>query len=106
VEPRQKNFVAYSGATLFKPGIEELEKHFDIRLSTKSETELGELMVGLDQKIGAKSYLISLDDGDIFFHSKDVSKVFPTHHTGVADMSGVGNAIISVAGLSLTLGLK
>ena len=106
VDPRQKNFFAYSGATLFKPGIEELEKHFDIRLSTKSETELGELMVGLDQKIGAKSYLISLDDGDIFFHSKDVSKVFPTHHTGVADMSGVGNAIISVAGLSLTLGLK
>ena len=106
VDPRQKNFFAYTGATLFKPGIEELEKHFDIRLSTKSETELGELMVGLDQKIGAKSYLISLDDGDIFFHSNSISKVFPTHHTGVADMSGVGNAIISVAGLSLTLGLK
>ena len=106
VDPRQKNFFSYSAASLFKPGVEELEGYLDVRLTNKNEEELGELMNKLHEEIGAEKYVVSLDHGDILYHSGNISKVFPTHHTGIADMSGVGNAIISVAGLSLTLGLK
>ena len=106
VDPKSKNFFSYKGATLFKPSIAELEANFAGNPNSNDEAQILEIIESLDKKIKAKNYLISFDGGDIFFYSDQCSKLFPTHHTGVADMSGVGNAIISVAGLALTLGLK
>ena len=106
VDPKYKNFFAYEGATLFKPAIEELEKALKVTLSTKHEAELIALFDQLDSKVNSKIYLVSLEDGDLFVHANGISTTYKTHQTGVADMSGVGNAIISVAGLCLALGLK
>jgi len=106
VDPRHKNFFAYEGATLFKPYLDELETTMHTKLSTGREESLKELIEVLTKKTSAEKYLISLDDGDIFFHSKQLSGIFPTYHTGIADMSGVGNAIISIAALGLSLNLE
>ena len=106
VDPKSNNFLSYEGVTLFKPRISELEKYVSGNLVAGNEQQLKESIESLHQKIKADSYLVSLDGGDIYFHSPNLSRVFTTHHTGIADMSGVGNAIISIAGLGLTLGLK
>lgn len=106
VDPKSKNFLSYEGATLFKPRMNELINFSEGGLDNGNEDQIKSSIERLDKKIKAKNYLVSLDGGDIYFHSNKLSKLFATHHTGIADMSGVGNAIISVAGLGLTLGLK
>ena len=105
VDPRSTNFFSYAGATLFKPKIKDLETQFGNSVAIESEEGMREVIKALDKKIQAKSYLISLRGGDIYYHSDNISRMFSTYHTGVADMSGVGNTIISIAGLGLSIGL-
>ena len=106
VDPKSKNFFLYEGVNLFKPRISELEKYVSRNLVAGNEDQLKESIENLHSKIKADNYLVSLDGGDIYYHSSKSSSIFSTHHRGIADMSGVGNAIISIAGLGLTLGLK
>ena len=106
VDPKSKNFLSYVGVTLFKPRMDELAKYVEGNTRGETDSQVRATIEQLHTKIRAKNYLVSLDGGDIFFHSDDLSQLFATHHTGVADMSGVGNAIISIAGLGLTLGLE
>jgi len=105
VDPRQQNFESYKGVTLFKPGVPEMEKAIGSTIDERSEKDLKEALKKVDEKIKANCYLISLDDGSILYQSKKHSFKTPPFITGVSDMSGVGNAIISIAGLALVVGL-
>ena len=105
VDPRQQNFESYKGVTLFKPGVPEMEKAISATIDERNESSLKDAIEQVDKKIGADSYLISLDDGSIFYQSEKHSFKTPPFITGVSDMSGVGNAVVSVAGLSKMIGL-
>lgn len=105
VDPGSQNFDSYTAVSLFKPSILEMEKVIGSSIDERDEQVLKQALLEVDEKIGAGCYLISLDDGSIFFQSGDYSFKTPPFITGVSDMSGVGNAVLSLAGLCLAAGL-
>ncbi|GAB4240827.1 MAG: D-glycero-beta-D-manno-heptose-7-phosphate kinase [Ekhidna sp.] len=106
VDPKQRNFLNYEGANLFKPNVSDLENMNDQKLDLRSAENLDKVINKLGKSVKADNYIVSLDGGNIYFKSSNGGKVYPSHQKGVADMSGVGNAVISIAGLGLTLGLE
>jgi len=105
VDPKSQNFLSYKGATLFKPGLSELEGTSKEKIDIKRAEGLKKAVDKIDQQIGAGNYILSLEGGDTYYQSKELSEIYPSHHSGISDMAGVGNAVISVAGLGLTMDL-
>lgn len=106
VDPKKQNFLSYQGVTLIKPGISELESFVQDSIDFQHISSIENALSKLHETIGAANYLLSLDGGDIFYRSEEWSKKFRSTQTGVADMAGVGNAIISIAGMGLALKLE
>ncbi len=104
-DPREQNFLSYEGVSIFKPSITELEEFLDLKINVLNKDSLADAVSLLKDKIHADNYIISLDSGDIFYHSKELTELLPSYQTGISDMSGVGNTIISIAGLGLSIGL-
>ena len=103
VDPKEENFLAYREVSLFKPGLSELSKYVKDELDLKKESLLEKALNRLHEEVNAANYIVSLEGGDIFLRSVQKSQLYYTRHSGVSDMSGVGNAVISIAGLGLTL---
>ena len=105
VDPSQQNFDSYKGVALFKPSVQEMEKATKTAIDERDENDLKKAIKSIDKQIGADSYLISLDDGSIFYQCKEHYFKTPPFITGASDLSGVGNAVVSIAGLLLETGL-
>ncbi len=105
-DPRQQNFLTYEGVSIFKPDVAELEKYLNESIDLDNEASMIKALKALDEKIHAENYILSLDSGDIFYYSKDLKDLFPSFQTGISDMSGVGNTVISIAALGLSVGLS
>lgn len=105
-DPKQKNFLSYEGVNLFKPSLSELDSLNKEKVDLRLPSNLNSIINKLNEKLKASNYIISLEEGDIYYYSEDTNGVYHTHQKGITDMSGVGNAIISLAGLGLTIGLK
>lgn len=106
VDPKHTNFLAYKDVSLIKPSVEELEKFIGNSIDLSNQSLLGEAISKLGETLNVQNLLVSCDSGDIYYHSNRTANLYPSGHTGVSDMSGVGNAVISVAGLGLTVGLQ
>lgn len=105
-DPKQQNFLSYQGVDLFKPTLAELESINEDGVDLRLPSNLNKVMGKLNDKIKADRYVLSLHDGDIFYYAGESNGILKTNHKGISDMSGVGNSIISIAGLCMTLGLS
>ncbi len=106
VDPKKRNFLEYKGVTLFKPNLKELREGLKIDASLR---ELGDLQgaVGiLHQHLKADSYLVTRSELGVFFLDKGEEVSLPAHKREIADVSGAGDTVISIAALCCALGLS
>lgn len=106
VDPRQQNFESYKGVNLFKPGVQEIEDKLGYSIDKKDVSSVKKAFEELNDFIGADSYLLSMDNGEVFYLSEDYFLALPAINSGIPDMSGVGNALISVGGFGVVEGLE
>jgi len=106
VDPKKRNFIKYKGVTLFKPNLKELREGFkrDVTIENKAEFEhtIKELMHDMQLTncfITLSEHGVCITDGKEFIY-------VPAHYRKIADVSGAGDTVISVAGLCLALGLS
>ena len=110
VDPKRKNFMAYRGVTLFKPNLKELREGLNHEISPGKWDELELAANLLHDKQGIKIVMTTLAESGIFVSSKDskntiLRKVIPAHVRSIADVSGAGDTVISVAALCIVAGL-
>ncbi len=104
-DPKKKNFSAYSGVTLFKPNVKELREgiHAEIDPADAGSVELATRKV--QEKLQARYVLTTLSEHGVLIstdHGKDQKNILiPAHVRYVADVSGAGDTVISVASLCL-----
>lgn len=105
VDPKIRNFLYYAGCTLIKPNLKELKEgaHIDLDPSDPAGIEAG--VEGLRQKMEFGYALITLADRGVFFQSENENGLHPAHLRSIADVSGAGDTVISIAGLCLALRL-
>lgn len=107
VDPKKDNFFAYKNVTLFKPNLKELKEglntQFDFANDRDSfETAIEKLEVKLQNKIS----FVTLSEHGVFIKGGNDNHYINAHHRNIADVSGAGDTVISVATLCLTAGLK
>ena len=105
VDPKNKNFLAYKGVTLFKPNLKELKEGLGISFSVENKTDFENAVLQLENILQNEITFITLSEHGVFI-KKEVDQFYiPAHLRNIADVSGAGDTVISVATLCLTVGL-
>jgi len=107
VDPKYNNFLHYKGVTLFKPNLKELtlglKENLDEDYSIESIFNLEDkLRAELGHEIG----LITLSERGVLIKSKSENHTAMAHQRNIADVSGAGDTVISVATCVLACGEK
>jgi rfaE bifunctional protein kinase chain/domain len=101
VDPKKHNFFAYQLCTLFKPNLREIEDSLRITVDPGSMLSLNEAVLKLHKEIHHGISLITLGDKGMYLKAADVVIKEPAHVRNVADVSGAGDTVISIAALCL-----
>jgi D-glycero-beta-D-manno-heptose-7-phosphate kinase len=106
VDPKEKNFSYYSGATLVTPNRKEAYSAFQA-LTRRKAASLEEVGKGLIKAWKAEAVLVTLgEDGMALFEKNGPVTKIPTTAREVYDVSGAGDTVIGVLALALALGAK
>jgi D-glycero-beta-D-manno-heptose-7-phosphate kinase len=103
VDPKKKNFLSYKGVTLFKPNLKELVEGLKQDIDVDNEVELQKTLSSFRNKQKIDTLLLTLSEKGICTNSRSVKEVLPAHIRTIADVSGAGDTVISVAALCLAL---
>lgn len=105
VDPKKANFFAYRGVDLFKPNLKEIRDNAPFPV----QPELNSLLHAsafLREQLGHRITMITLSEKGLFLENQGQSQLYPTVARNVADVSGAGDTVISIATLGLAAGLN
>lgn len=110
VDPKKRNFLNYQGANLFKPNLKELKEGLKIEFDKPSLSNLDKASKLLKQELDLDIVFVTLSEYGVYicdFREEDHSSfIIPAHERSIADVSGAGDTVISVATLCLALRLS
>ncbi len=100
VDPKKNNFMAYSHATLFKPNLKEIREGLKLnRLDTLEEIEAAARQ--LIQQMHLKYVMVTLSDRGVMICDAQHTHHIPAHIRKIADVSGAGDTVVSIAALCM-----
>ena len=101
VDPKRKNFLAYKGATLFKPNLKEIRDAVDFEVKPELNS-LDNATGFLSTRLGNHLTMITLSEKGLYLGSTtEGGQIYPTQPRHISDVSGAGDTVISVASLCL-----
>ncbi len=112
VDPKKHHFLDYKQATLFKPNLKEIREAvpFEVKPEVESLQKAADF---LRIHMGQKYTMVTLSDRGLFFEQNGIvrnvategGKIYSTKTRNIADVSGAGDTVVSVAALGLALAL-
>jgi len=103
VDPKKKNFNSYKGVSLFKPNLKELREGVKLDVSGDNINELQRAVSSFRVKQKVETVLVTLAEKGVITNSRKVKEHLPAHIRSIADVSGAGDTVISVASLCRAL---
>ena len=103
VDPKKKNFNSYKGVSLFKPNLKELREGVKLDISGDNINELQRAVSSFRVKHNVETVLVTLAEKGVITNSRKVKEHIPAHIRSIADVSGAGDTVISVASLCRAL---
>jgi len=105
VDPKKNNFFAFQGVDLFKPNLKEIRDSAPFPVFAE-QASLQRAADFLRQTLQNRLTMITLSEKGLFLEDDNgFSRLFPTVPRNVADVSGAGDTVISIAALGLAAGL-
>ena len=103
VDPKRKNFLAYKNVTLFKPNLKELKEGIGISTKDNSIEEIIKVVDVLQSKINCRYVMTTLSERGVLIKDYETNTFhhIPAHLRKIADVSGAGDTVLSVAMLCL-----
>lgn len=106
VDPKFRSFHLYKNVKLFKPNYKELKQGLNLEVKKHDTKKLANAVIKFQQEQEIDTFLVTLSEQGILT-SKDGSYVhLPAVVRDIADVSGAGDTVISLAALSLIAGLE
>lgn len=109
VDPKKNNFQSYRNVTLFKPNLKEISEGLNQEIRTDNEDQLKNAVAELRRVLNPDIVLVTLSDKGILvdYEAEGNRKqyIMPSIVRSVADVSGAGDTVISVASLCLAKGI-
>jgi rfaE bifunctional protein kinase chain/domain len=107
VDPKKRNFDAYSGVTLFKPNLKELREGLKDDFNPDDREKLIQAAQMLRNRLNCAYVMTTMSEHGVMISLMEKSgekNIFiPAHLRSVADVSGAGDTVISIASLCLAL---
>jgi D-glycero-beta-D-manno-heptose-7-phosphate kinase len=113
VDPKKNNFFEYKNATLFKPNLKEIKDVLPFEINPNLES-LQHAADYLRTQLAQQFTMITLSEKGLFLEENTeggrnpdeggkvvAGKIHPTQSRNIADVSGAGDTVISIAALSL-----
>ena len=106
VDPKKRNFLLYRGVTLFKPNFKELKEGLKKDLLKMELEPVKKAIAELHDLLGNTNTFATLSEMGVYIQSNEGQHYIPAHIRDIADVSGAGDTVISVAALCLAMGLE
>jgi len=106
VDPKKRNFLAYQNVTLFKPNLKELKEGLKVDFDEKNEKELSTVVAQLQQALHTKGVFVTLSERGVYIDYMNQQHHISAHKREIADVSGAGDTVISIAACVMALGLE
>lgn len=106
VDPKKKNFLSYKNVTLFKPNLKEVKEGLNVVLEEISFKKVENIVNELYKKLNPDIILNTLSEHGVFIKHNSSSMILPAHVRHIADVSGAGDTVISVAALCLAMNIE
>lgn len=106
VDPKKNNFLTYKHVTLFKPNLKEIQEGLNSEKNLKDKNNLIEAVTQLNKLLENTYTMVTLsEDGVLMTDHKDY-RFIPAHIRNIADVSGAGDSVITVASLCIACGAE
>jgi len=106
VDPKKENFLAYKNVTLFKPNLKELKEGLGLDFSfVHSKDKFEEAVVQLEKELNNNISFVTLSEHGVFIKDGQEQEYIAAHLRNIADVSGAGDTVISIATLCLIAGV-
>ena len=105
VDPKKRNFMSYQNATLFKPNLKELREGFKRDFDINNKDEFETICKDLMHTMGLKNLFVTLSERGVMITNGTEFNYIPAHIRKIADVSGAGDTVISLASLCMALDL-
>lgn len=101
VDPKKRNFFNYQGATLFKPNMRELTDGLTLPALGTSDKDLHFAYEKLNEQMPIDIAFFTLSSDGTYITDGKVGIKHRAHKRNIADVSGAGDTVISVATCAL-----
>jgi D-glycero-beta-D-manno-heptose-7-phosphate kinase len=111
VDPKKRNFSNYKNITLFKPNLKELTEGLGVTMEGFDVENLRRMVRTLHKQQQIDRVMVTLSEHGIFISRQTGNGQFEDHHLAahlrsIADVSGAGDTVVSVAALALACGFS
>jgi len=104
VDPKEKNFFAYTRTTLFKPNLREINHKLPFQV-LPTIASLRKAVAYLKDRLRNKETLITLSEKGIYYANESADLLLPTSPRVISDVCGAGDSVISIATLGMAANL-
>ena len=105
VDPKKRNFLHYKNVTLFKPNLKELREGLGLDIDAANKRSIDEAVQKVKQRMGVEGVMLTLSERGVYIDFKNQRLAIPAHKREIADVSGAGDTVVSVAALCVALQL-
>lgn len=106
VDPKKRNFLSYKNVTLFKPNLKELREGLKIEVSSGNQEQVQEATALLKEKLRCVGVMVTLSEHGVYIDYQNQKVKLAAHEREIADVSGAGDTVVSVAALCTALKLE
>lgn len=105
VDPKKRNFLAYNNVTLFKPNLKELREGLKVDVDAANDHQVSSAVESVKNKLNASAVMVTLSEHGVYIDQGKSRIRLPAHLRKIADVSGAGDTVVSIAALCVALNL-
>lgn len=106
VDPKKRNFLHYNNVTLFKPNLKELREGMKIDIDAKDQPSINHAVELVKKKLAVDGVMLTLSEFGVFIDHQNQKLQIAAHKRAIADVSGAGDTVISIAALCVAMDLS
>jgi rfaE bifunctional protein kinase chain/domain len=106
VDPKKRNFLHYEGVTLFKPNVKEMREGLKVELDPRDSGSIRSAVQLVKDKLKVQGVMLTMSEYGVYIDLQGKQQVLPAHKREIADVSGAGDTVVSIAALCVALKLS
>ncbi len=106
VDPKKRNFLHYRNVTLFKPNLKELREGLKVDIEAADKSSVNSAVENVKKKMNVSGVMLTLSEHGVYIDYKNQKLSIPAHKREIADVSGAGDTVVSIAALCVALHLE